>query len=133
MDSESEYEEEEWLPCVLKRWNALIVDPKYLKDTQRDGKKYSAFLRFVFKSYDIDATARIRKGRNRHYDIYTLKIEYTGQVRTIKQLKTRCDEIREIVRAFEPTQCDVEYDYFRGQIEYSPLLIWERNPRNGSE
>ena len=69
-----------------------------MEDPNRDGKKYSAFLRFVFKRYDLDATARVYRLRNyyTHYADYTLKIEYTGEARTMKQLRTRFDEIRQM-------------------------------------
>ena len=50
-------EYEEWSPTVLQQWETLMTDPF------RDAKKYTAFLRFVFKSYDIPATVYARKTR----------------------------------------------------------------------
>ena len=92
MDSD----DEEWLPKVLKRWNTLIADPK------GDAKRYSAFLRFAFKSYDIPARAHIRKIHRGFSYHHTLRIEYVGSVRTMENFKKALDEIRDIVRQFKP-------------------------------
>ena len=48
--SDDEYEE--WSPSVLKRWGALM------ERQERDGKHYTAFLRFALKCYDIPATVK---------------------------------------------------------------------------
>ena len=59
MDSDNEsVEYEEWLPTVLQRWDALVADPNRLRAC--NAKKYTAFLRFAFKSYSIPATTYIR-------------------------------------------------------------------------
>ena len=127
MDSNNEsVEYEEWLPKVLKRWDALIAD------TNRDARKYTAFLRFAFKSYDIPATAQVRKIRKGSSYHYALKIEYLGAARTMQDMRVKLAEIREIVWEFKrPAQFNIQYDYYKGGITYSPCLIWEQNERNG--
>ena len=121
MDSD----DEEWLPKVLKRWNALIADPK------GDAKRYSAFLRFTFKSYGIPARAHIRKILRGFFSYHhTLRIEYVGSVRTMEDMRKALDEIRDIVRQFKPYGT-IEYDYCRGLVYYDTASIWERDKRKG--
>jgi hypothetical protein len=128
MDSDNEsVEYEEWLPKVLKRWDALIADPN------RDAKKYTAFLRFAFKSYDIPATTYIRRMNNNNrprskYKHLMLHICYNGRTRSMEEMRERFREVREIVYAFDPIRCGVEYDTV---IRYSNSQVWERDPYNG--
>ena len=118
MDSDTE-PAEEWLPKVLQQWDAFMADPN------RNAKKYTAFLRFAFKSYAIPATARVRKiktaGRSYHH---ALNIEYQGGARTMDDMKAKLDEVRELVWRFKAYGI-VTYDYCRGSITYSHLQIWE--------
>ena len=44
----------EWMPSVMKRWDAF-------EGGDKNAKKYTAFLRFVFKAYMIPARVNIRR------------------------------------------------------------------------
>ena len=137
MDSDNEsVEYEEWLPKVVKRWDTLIADPN------RDAKKYTAFLRFVFEECDIPASVQV-KARGTYdwgtydwgmyeyvHDIlyYELDILYFGAARTMKEMQGKLDMIDKIVRQFNPDQyfnMRCEYD-----IQYFTRSIWERDPYN---
>ena len=48
----SDVEYEDWSPSLLHRWDALMEGNK------RDGKSYTAFLRFAVKLYGIPADVR---------------------------------------------------------------------------
>ena len=49
----------------------------------------------------------------------------------MEDMKAKLAEIREIVWEFKPAQFNIQYDYYRGSITYSPRLIWDRHPYNG--
>ena len=120
--SDDEYEE--WSPSVLKRWDALMERP------DRDGKHYTAFLRFALKCYDIPAKVKAiwtkkKRGSGR---LLELQIEYVGRARTTEEMFRKHGEIREIVSAFPPCTCNIEYD---NDIKYYPKRIWELCEFNG--
>ena len=120
-DNESEYED--WLPTVIKKWDKLVMD------TNRNGKKYTAFLRFVFKSYYISARVLIRWRKNNNNNKHlALLVYYDGYTRTMNSMREQFQEIRDIIYAFDPMKCRVEYDT---SIKYNNVQIWERNAWNG--
>ena len=120
--SDDEYDE--WFPSVLKRWDALM------EREERNGKLYTAFLRFALKCYDIPAKVKaiwtkVKRGSGKFLE---LQIEYIGRARTTEEMFRKHGEIREFVSAFPPFMCNIEYD---GDIKYYPRKIWERNEFNG--
>ena len=113
--ADSEYED--WKPSVIERWNAF-------KNGQADAKQYTAFLRFVFKAYNIPARAHIR-WMNRSNKC--LQILYDGQAGTMDEMRGYFDEIRDIIRAFQ-TPCDLAYEW---NVKYNDFQVWERKASNG--
>ena len=91
--------EPEWMPSVMKRWHAF-------EGGDKNEKKYTAFLRFVFKAYMIPARVNIRYlcpfgyvvnkkhiPRNKlHKNPQTLQIQYDGRARTMDAIR---DNIKE--------------------------------------
>ena len=53
VELESDSDFEEWLPSVLKRWAA------FTEGGEGNAKRYTAFLRFVFKAYSIPARVQL--------------------------------------------------------------------------
>ena len=82
VQSDSEYEE--WLPAVIKRWNAF-------EGGETNAKQYTAFLRFVFKAYSIPARVCIRwmiqNNRPRSNKCRVLQILYDGRARTMEEMR----------------------------------------------
>ena len=120
--SDDEYDE--WFPSVLKRWDALM------EREERNGKLYTAFLRFALKCYDIPAKVKaiwtkVKRGSGKFLE---LQIEYIGRARTTEEMFRKHGEIREIMSAFPPYMCNIEYG---GDIKYYPRKIWELNECNG--
>ena len=105
VQSDSEYEE--WLPAVIKRWNAF-------EGGETNAKQYTAFLRFVFKAYSIPARVCIRwmnqNNRPRSNKCRVLQIRYDGRARTMEEMRGNFKEIWEIISAF-PTPLCLEYEY----------------------
>ena len=113
--ADSEYEE--WKPSVIEGWNAF-------KNGKADAKQYTAFLRFVFKAYNIPARAHIR-WMNRSNKC--LQILYDGRARTMDEMRGYVDEIWEIIRAFRtPRGLVYEWD-----VKYNKSQVWERKESNG--
>ena len=122
VQSDSEYEE--WLPAVIKRWNAF-------EGGETNAKQYTAFLRFVFKAYSIPARVCIRwmnqNNRPRSNKCRVLQILYDGRARTMEEMRGNFEEIWDIISAF-PTPRGLEYQY---NVKYNSSQIWERRASNG--
>ena len=84
MDSSDE-EYEEWSPSVLKRWGALM------ERQERDGKHYTAFLRFALKCYGIPANVKAiwTKKKRGSGKLLELQIEYVGGARTAEEMRRK--------------------------------------------
>ena len=123
--SEASEEYEEWAPSLLKRWDALM------EGKNRDGKLYTAFLRFALKWYDIPAEARAewRKNKRGSEKHLALRIHYTRVARTMEEMRRKLAEIREITSAFPPYWFDIEWP--NGSITYGANAVWERAYWNG--
>ena len=125
--------EPEWMPSVMKRWAAF-------EGGDKNAKKYTAFMRFVFKAYMIPARVNIRPnhdGRKKYIPYFiprikcqVLQIEYDGRVRTMDAMRDNINEIWKIIGAF-PVQSfatGLEYEW---EVKYDDPQIWERNRCNG--
>ena len=121
---ESDMEYEEWLPSVISKWNICQGGAK-------NAKQYTAFLRFVFKAYDIPARTHIRwmtqNDRPCSNKCQVLQVLYDGRTRTMDEMREKFNEIWEIISAF-PIPSGLEYEY---DIKYSSSQIWERRALNG--
>ena len=124
MNPEPSDEYEEWLPSVIKRWDAF-------EGGEKSGKHYTAFLRFVFRAYTIPARTYTRwvnnNNRPRSNKHLALQILYDGDARTMSEMRENFREVWDITSAFPPPPC-VLYEY---NIRYSASQVWERNARNG--
>ena len=119
VELESDSDFEEWLPSVLKRWAAF-------EGGEGNAKRYTAFLRFVFKAYSIPARVYTRwMGRKRRCQ--TIQVRYYGRARTMEEMQMKHEEIWEIISRFRiPPALEYNYD-----INYNTSLIWERKTSNG--
>ena len=128
-DSDTEYDGttqyEEWAPSVLQRWDALM------KGNKRDGKQYTAFLRFALDLYGIPAQVRAvwrkdKRGSGKHLALY---IFYWGSARNKDDMRRKLADIREIEDAFPCYRFGIEWHMC--SIKYNSLLIFDTDSRNG--
>ena len=112
-DEQSDGEVEEWLPSVLKRWEAV-----------ENAKQYTAFLRFAFEVYGIPARAYSRRNSRKYL---VLQVVYAGQTRTMQEMREKFHEVWDLIYAF-PRPCGLGYNC---NIKYYPLRVWEQCPHNG--
>ena len=120
---ETNIEYEDWLPSVINKWNAF-------QESENPAKQYTAFLRFVFKAYGIDARAHIRwmnPTRRRSNKYRVLQVQYDGRTRTMDEMREMFEEVWEIISAFPPPT-GLEYEC---NIKYTSSQIWEQRPSNG--
>ena len=116
--------EEDWAPELVDRYDKLLAE-------RAGPKQYTAFLRAAFKTYSIPARPHFRwrknkRGSEKHC---ALGISYDGSARTMKEMKERFDEVREIAYHFSAHRLGIEYD---GTIVYHRDQVWERDERNGA-
>ena len=140
VEPESDSEYEEWMPSVIKRWNTFERGDK-------NEKKYTVFLRFVFKAYMIPARVNIRrigphgyvmnKKRIPRNKSQTLQNQYDGRARTMDAIRDNIKEIWKIIWAF-PVQYfatgleyPYEYSLLQREVKYDDPQIWGLNRCNG--
>ena len=138
--------EPEWMPSVMKRWDAF-------EGGDKNAKKYTAFLRFVFKAYMIPARVNIRYlgphgldtayrnkkriPRNQLHKCQGLQIQYDGRARTMDAIRDNIKEIWKIIWAFPvhsfATGLEYPYDYspLEREVKYDDPQIWGLNRCNG--
>ena len=127
-DDSDAMSDDEWKPGVLFRWAAL------LSEEGRDGKRYTAFLRYVFKRYNIKAQVCIRwvkskRGGSKHQQ---LKVTCLSRTKTMDEMREDMAELREVIMRFDPEKCNVAAPPVMS-IHYNPMNIWEKNPMYGRD
>ena len=126
--------EPEWMPSVMKRWDAF-------EGGDKNAKEYTAFLRFVLKAYMIPARVNIRPNQNGWKKYYilesiprikcqVLQIKYDGRGRTMDAMRDNINEIWKIIWAF-PVQSFATSREYEWEVKYDDPQIWERNRCNG--
>ena len=118
---------EPWKPEVLARWDALLSSLETLPPWSC-GTRYTAFLRYVFKRYNIEAKVgapwvKSKRGGKHHRQ---LKVTCLRRTRTMEETREDMDELRDIICRFAPERCDVAPPPALA-IHYNPMNIWEKD------
>ena len=107
------------MPSVIKRWDAF-------EGGDKNAKKYTAVLRFVFKAYMIPARVNIRwmnqngliiQKRRPRNKCQVLQIQYDGRARTMDAMRDNIKEIWKTIWAF-PVQYHATGLEYEWEVKY---------------